>query len=101
MKPPTTAYADRMKDLRTSEIREILKVTQRPEVISFAGGLPASEMLPAIEMAELARDLLLTDGERALQYAPTEGLEILRQLIFDRLTTRFGLDRPADNGQRR
>lgn len=96
MNLPTTSYADRMKNLRTSEIREILKVTQRPEVISFAGGLPASEMLPAAEMADLARDLLLTDGVRALQYAPTEGLGILRQLISDRMSDRFGLDRPAD-----
>ena len=48
-----------MQDLRASDIREILKVTQQPDVISFAGGLPASELLPAAEMAELARNLLL------------------------------------------
>ncbi|HSN57446.1 MAG TPA: PLP-dependent aminotransferase family protein [Candidatus Sulfomarinibacteraceae bacterium] len=96
MNLPTTSYADRMKHLRASEIREILKVTQRPEVISFAGGLPASELLPTVEMAELARDLLLTDGVRALQYAPTEGLVILRQLISERMGDRFGLVRSAD-----
>jgi len=96
MNLPSTAFADRMKELRASDIREILKVTQRPEVISFAGGLPASELLPAAEMAELAHDLLLTDGVRALQYAPTEGLGVLRQLISDRLRDRFGLDRSAD-----
>ncbi len=96
MKLPTTAFADRMQDLRTSDIREILKVTQSPEVISFAGGLPASELLPAVEMAELARDLLLTDGPKALQYAPTEGMGVLRQLIADRLRDRFGLNHEAD-----
>jgi DNA-binding transcriptional MocR family regulator len=85
-----------MKDLRTSDIREILKVTQCPEVISFAGGLPASELLPAAEMAELARDLLLSDGPRTPQYAPTEGMAELRGLIADRLRDRFGLNRPAD-----
>jgi len=90
-------YADRMNDLRTSDIREILKVTQRPEVISFAGGLPATELLPAAEMAELARDLLLSEGGRALQYAPSEGLALLRQLIADRLQSRFGLAHTADN----
>ena len=96
MNLPTTAFADRMRELRTSDIREILKITQHPEVISFAGGLPASELLPATEMAELARDLLLTDGPRALQYAPTEGMVELRELIADRLGDRFGLKRPAD-----
>jgi DNA-binding transcriptional MocR family regulator len=74
-----------MQDLRASDIREILKVTQQSDVISFAGGLPASELLPAAEMAELARKVLLEDGVRALQYAPTEGLDILRELIADRL----------------
>jgi DNA-binding transcriptional MocR family regulator len=90
------SYAGRMTELRASDIREILKVTQRPEVISFAGGLPASELFPTTELAELARDLLLNDGARALQYAPTEGLAVLRQLIADRLNDRFGLERTAD-----
>jgi len=81
-----------MQDLRASDIREILKVTQQPEVISFAGGLPASELLPAAEMAELARDLLLDDGVKALQYAPTEGLDVLRELIGDRMRRLWGLE---------
>jgi len=89
-------YAARMSDLKTSDIREILKVTQQPEVISFAGGLPASELFPTAELAELARDLLLSDGAKALQYAPTEGLAVLRQLITDRLQSRFGLDPTPD-----
>ena len=45
--------AKRMEFLRASEIRELLKLTQKPEVISFAGGLPASELFPAREMAEI------------------------------------------------
>jgi len=85
-----------MQDLRTSDIREILKVTQQPEIISFAGGLPASELLPAAEMAELARDLLLDDGVRALQYAPTEGLDMLRELIAGRLQRLWGMRRSTD-----
>jgi 2-aminoadipate transaminase len=85
-----------MQDLRASDIREILKVTQRPEVISFAGGLPASELLPASEMAELARDLLLDDGVKALQYAPTEGLDVLRELIGDRLRRLWGFGCSTD-----
>jgi DNA-binding transcriptional MocR family regulator len=80
-----------MQDLRVSDIREILKVTQQPDVISFAGGLPASELLPAVEMAELARKVLLEDGVRALQYAPTEGLDPLRELIANRLRHLWGI----------
>jgi len=85
-----------MQDLRASDIREILKVTQRPDVISFAGGLPASELLPAAELAELARSVLLEDGVRALQYAPTEGLDELRELIAGRLRRLWGLQRSLD-----
>ena len=85
--------ASRMQNLRASDIREILKITQRPEVISFAGGLPASELLPTHEMASLARQLLEEDGVRALQYAPTEGLQELRETISDHLTTSLSLDR--------
>jgi len=85
MNNPEKRFARRMRHLRASDIREILKVTQRPEVISFAGGLPASELLPAREMAELAKQLLLEDGVRALQYAPTEGLPALRDIIAERV----------------
>jgi 2-aminoadipate transaminase len=90
-------FASRMQDLRASDIREILKVTQQPNVISFAGGLPASELLPTAELAELARDLLLDDGARALQYGPTEGLDMLRGLIAARLGESSGLKRSADD----
>ena len=96
MNPPRHRFASRIQDLRASDIREILKVTQRPEVISFAGGLPASELLPAAEMAELARDVLSEDGVRALQYAPTEGLQPLREQIADRLRRLWGLGWSTD-----
>ena len=96
MKPSRRRFASRMQDLRTSDIREILKVTQQPEIISFAGGLPASELLPAAEMAEPARDLLLEDGVKALQYAPTEGLDTLRELIAVRLQKLWGMRRSTD-----
>ena len=96
MNPSRLRFAARMRDLRASDIREILKVTQQPEIISFAGGLPASELLPASEMAELARNLLLDDGVRALQYAPTEGLEMLRDLIAERLHRLWGLQCSTD-----
>jgi 2-aminoadipate transaminase len=91
MKPPRPRFASRMQDMRASDIREILKVTQQPEIISFAGGLPASELLPAAEMAQVARDVFTEDGVRALQYAPTEGLDLLRGVISDRLQRLWGL----------
>ncbi len=96
MNPTNLRFSSRMQHLRASDIREILKVTQRPEIISFAGGLPAAEVLPARRMAELARQVLLEDGVRALQYAPTEGLAILREVVARRMNERFGISRSAD-----
>ena len=51
-------YAKRMSNLKASEIREILKVTESPEMISFAGGLPAPELFPAKEIIEVNRIVL-------------------------------------------
>jgi len=82
--------AQRMAELRASEIREILKLTQRPEVISFAGGLPAAETFPAEDLAGVTARVLSEDGPRALQYSPTEGFLPLRQAIADRMNTKLG-----------
>ncbi len=77
--------AKRMGELRASEIREILKVTQQPEVISFAGGLPASELFPVGELAEMAQQVLSQDGRRALQYSSSEGFPSLRHAVAARM----------------
>ncbi len=82
--------ARRMAELRASEIREILKLTQRPEVISFAGGLPAAETFPAEDIAGVTAKVLSEDGPRALQYSPTEGFPPLRQAIADRMNAKLG-----------
>lgn len=82
--------ARRMAELRASEIREILKLTQRPEVISFAGGLPAAETFPARELAGVTAKVLSENGPSALQYSPTEGFPPLRQAIADRMNTKLG-----------
>lgn len=84
--------ARRMAELRASEIREILKLTQRPEVISFAGGLPAAETFPAEDLAGVTTQVLAKDGPRALQYSPTEGYPPLRQAIADRMKCKLGAD---------
>ena len=71
--------------LTSSAIREILKVTERPEVISFAGGLPAASTFP-VERMRAATDKVLTEApQAALQYGPTEGYGPLREWVAQRL----------------
>ena len=82
--------ARRMSQVKASEIREILKVTARPEVISFAGGLPAAELFPCARLAELVADLVGRQGARALQYSTTEGDPALRRAIVARSARRWG-----------
>ena len=81
----TTRFARRMDALKASEIREILKVTQRPEVISFAGGLPAPELFPVKTLAAATQKVFEEDGMRALQYSTTEGHAPLRRKIAERM----------------
>jgi 2-aminoadipate transaminase len=90
------SMAERMSRVKASEIREILKVTQRPQVISFAGGLPAPELFPSAILAELARHILLEQGSRALQYSTTEGEPRLRQIIAERMNRKWGTHLDAD-----
>ncbi|MBA4111390.1 MAG: 2-aminoadipate aminotransferase [Leptothrix sp. (in: Bacteria)] len=78
--------AQRTQRMNSSAIREILKVTERPGVLSMAGGLPAPESFP-IEAIQVACDQVLsTQGAVALQYATTEGLPPLREWIARRLS---------------
>jgi 2-aminoadipate transaminase len=86
----------RMDILRASDIREILKVTQHPEVISFAGGLPAPELFPVLELEEITRDILRDEGARALQYSTTEGFPPLREKIAARMNAKWATDLVAD-----
>lgn len=84
-----TKFARRMENMRASEIREILKVTERPEVISFAGGLPAPELFPVEEMKEVAVKVLEEGGKQALQYSTTEGFVPLREKIAVRMNDKL------------
>lgn len=77
-------YAKRMKDLRASEIRELLKVTEDHDIISFGGGLPAPEMFPLEEIKEISRLVLEEEGAKALQYTTTEGYRPLRKWVSER-----------------
>ncbi len=78
-------YADRMDNIKASEIRELLKLTAKPEIISFAGGLPASELFPVQQMIEISKKVLEESGEKALQYGQTEGFLPLREEISKRM----------------
>jgi 2-aminoadipate transaminase len=80
-------FSERAAQMQSSFIREILKITQRPEIISFAGGLPSSATFPVEEM-KVAFDKVLTDsGKVALQYGPTDGFPPLREWIANSLST--------------
>lgn len=84
-------YSQRVKQVKASEIREILKLTQQPEIISFAGGLPAPELFPIEAMKLVTQKVLNEMGREALQYSTTEGYDPLREKIAVRLN-RDGLN---------
>src|SRR2546421_7390023 len=79
-------YARRTARMTGSAIRELLKVTEHPEFISFAGGLPAPEVFPVQQVADVSARILAESGAQALQYGATEGYGPLRQLIADTIT---------------
>ena len=75
------SMAERTKGMGSSAVRELLKLTQQPDIISFAGGLPAPEVFPIREIEEACRYVLRTDGTRALQYSTTEGHPPLKEYL--------------------
>ena len=89
MPTPPPSLSSRLRDVRSSPVRDILELTQRAEVISFAGGLPAPELFPAELIADaFARTLAPTVAARALQYSSTEGDPALRALLAERFCGR-------------
>jgi DNA-binding transcriptional MocR family regulator len=81
--------------MKASDIRELLKLTARPEIISLAGGLPAPELFPIDEYRRAFEWVLETNGSAALQYGPSEGYRPLRELLAARMT-RMGVPADAD-----
>ncbi|HEX8149896.1 MAG TPA: PLP-dependent aminotransferase family protein [Pyrinomonadaceae bacterium] len=82
------AFARRLSGMGASAIREILKVTERPEVISFAGGLPAPEVFPVEDLARAHAEVFAEEGAQACQYSTTEGWGPLREWIAARMRKR-------------
>lgn len=83
-------FAQRTQRMTSSVIRELLKLTEKPDVISFAGGLPAPEVFPLEEVERATRSVLREQGKTALQYSPTEGYLPLRELLV-RQMARYGI----------
>lgn len=89
-------YSDRAGKMRKSEIRELLKVAQDPEIISFAGGLPSPNSFPVQDLQGVVKSVLEHHGKVALQYGTTQGLTELREAIAER-ACKDGMDTTAEN----
>ena len=89
-------YSDRAGKMRKSVIRELLKVTQDPEIISFAGGLPNPRSFPVKELEGVLEYVMENHGPVALQYGTTQGLTNLREAIAER-SHKDGIDATAEN----
>jgi len=84
-------FAQRTQRMKSSAIRELLKLTEDPEIISFAGGLPAPDVFPVEEFVQACTKVLRENGATALQYGATEGYTPLLEMIA-RHTSRLGID---------
>ena len=89
-------YAHRTQRMGSSVIRELLKLTEQPDIISFGGGLPAPEVFPLKEFQAACNEVLEHHGAQSLQYSTTEGYRPLREMIA-RHTSRFSVEVTAEN----
>jgi len=89
-------YAQRTQRMGSSAIRELLKLTEQPEIISFAGGLPGPDVFPIEEVSQACERVLAESGAQALQYGATEGFQPLREMIA-RHSVRYGLEITEEN----
>lgn len=88
--------ARRTERMKSSIIRELLKYTMQPDMISFAGGMPAPELFPVRDFQEACRWILEHDAERALQYGPTEGHAPLKDYLIESMA-RYELPAKREN----
>ncbi len=90
-------FADRMDRLKGSAVRELMALTARPEVISFAGGMPAPELFPIEGVKKACIAVLDEMGQKALQYTTTEGYVPLREKIVERMEKRLNIKTDIDH----
>ena len=90
-------FARRLENAEGSAIREILKLASNPEVISFAGGLPAPELFPVEETKKVALAVLEEQGRAAMQYYATDGYPPLREAIAERMNRKLHTNVTADS----
>ena len=89
-------FANRMDNIKASDVRELLKLTARPEIISFAGGLPAPELFPVADLKAAMDAVMDENGTAALQYGVTEGPRHLREQIAARLADKNNIHTDPD-----
>ncbi|MDQ1371394.1 MAG: PLP-dependent aminotransferase family protein, partial [Candidatus Thermoplasmatota archaeon] len=89
-------FSQRAREMKASDVRELLKLLQVPDMISFAGGMPSSETFPVDMIREIASDVLSKDGGKVLQYGITEGYTPLRESIAERMRGK-GMDASSDD----
>jgi 2-aminoadipate transaminase len=94
---PPPRLARRVQRLKPSTIREMLKVTQNPDVISFGGGLPAAELFPVEDLSAAQDRVMRTRGAAALQYSVTDGIPELREWVARRMHAQYGVRVEADD----
>ena len=94
--PWDNRFAQRTQRMGSSAIRELLKLTEQPDIISFGGGMPAPDVFPIEEFSEACQRVLKDSGPQALQYGPTEGYFPLREMIV-RHSVRYGIEITPDN----
>jgi 2-aminoadipate transaminase len=92
----TSRYALRTKSITSSQIRELLKFTQKPGMISFGGGLPAPDLFPVERFEEACHKVLTEQAATALQYGETEGYRPLRELIANNMA-RYAIKARMEN----
>lgn len=90
-------YAKRMEQLTNSDIGELLKLIAQPDIISFAGGLPAAELFPVEQLRQACNRVMDEVGRVACQYSATEGLPALREKIAQRMKDKNNIETDAEH----
>lgn len=90
-------FSSALENIKGSDLGPLLKLTAQPEVISFAGGLPAPQTFPVQELLKIQEEVLREDGTGALQYGPSRGYQTLRELIAARMNKLLGTKETAED----